>query len=76
MVSIVFCIVKPEVVDFLDVLKMFLPVSTNAYWYFTAYTGLFVLIPLLNLILRHSSEKFLKSLLIIFFLFLPFLIVS
>lgn len=38
----------------------FFPTSMEQYWYFTAYTGLFVLIPLLNVFIKHASRQQLK----------------
>ena len=38
-------------------LNVLLPVTTGQYWYLTAYTGLFVLIPLLNFVLRNMPKK-------------------
>lgn len=52
------------------VLNMFLPVLTNQYWYFTAYAGLFVCIPLLNLLIEHAPRKILRNTLILLSLLL------
>ena len=50
--------------------KSALPVSTNHYWYFTAYTGLFFIEPWLNKLVRSCSEKEMNLLMgIIFLLF-------
>lgn len=63
---------RPEVMEQNDLVWMFLPVLSGDYWYFTAYTGLFLFIPLLNTAVRHSSDKVLLQLLAcIIFLFCP-----
>ena len=47
------------------ILRMFLPILTNQYWYFTAYAGLFLIIPLLNVVIEHTPRKTLRDVLII-----------
>ena len=64
----IFELVLPEVVEKKDFLEMFLPVSKELYWYFTAYTALFFLMPLLNAAVRGCTEKQLKQMLIILLL--------
>lgn len=55
-----------------DLISMFFPVVTYSHWYFTAYTGLFLFIPLLNNAVRHSSNKTLfRFLAAMIFLFAP-----
>lgn len=48
------------------VLNSFLPVLTNQYWYFTAYTGVFLCMPILNWIIETVPRSTLKSLFIVF----------
>ena len=43
----------------------FFPVTSSLYWYFTAYTGLFVLMPLLDVAVRTLSEDKLKKVLFV-----------
>lgn len=40
-----------------DLLRQFLPVSFTDYWYLTMYTGLFVLMPLLNHLLETMPRR-------------------
>ena len=49
--------VFPQKVTILSVCKSFFPISTNQYWYFTAYVGLFFLMPTLNAIVTSRSEQ-------------------
>ena len=37
-------------------LEAIMPVSSREYWYFTAYVGLFCIMPLLNYVLRHINK--------------------
>lgn len=41
------------------------PVLTESYWYFTAYFGLFFLIPVLNLAFKNLKKQYLKAMVII-----------
>ncbi len=44
-----------------DIAVSFFPVTCGVYWYFTAYTGLFVLMPFLDVVIRSFSEEKLKK---------------
>ena len=59
---------------FKDVIRLLintcLPVLTNKYWYFTAYTGLFVCMPILNVIIKNTKRSVLKTILITLILLL------
>lgn len=55
--AVLFNIVFPKKVTLLSVCKSFFPISTNQYWYFTAYVGLFFLMPTLNAIVTSRSEQ-------------------
>lgn len=67
-IMLIFQIVSPSLIDKKDFIKMLFPVTNNLYWYFTAYTGLFFLIPFLNAAIRISSKKYLKLLFVILFI--------
>ena len=59
--AVLFNIVFPQKVTLLSVCKSFFPISTNQYWYFTAYVGLFFLMPTLNAIVTFRSEQEFKK---------------
>lgn len=61
-VTLVFQVLRPELVDLKDLIRVCFPVSNDLYWYFTAYTGLYFLMPLLNGGLRSLTEKQAKTL--------------
>lgn len=66
-------LINPEIVTVQDFIYSFFPVTQNSYWYFTAYTGLFIVMPLLNAALRNCSKEYLKklfTLILIFFVLL------
>lgn len=60
----------PNGESFQRILKSFNPSNIGGYWYFTAYCGLFFIIPLLNKIILNSSKRtMLKTLIGAFFIF-------
>lgn len=65
---IIFQLCIPESVTKLDLAKGFFPVTNNTYWYFTAYTGLFAVMPLLNAALHKCSEETLRKVFVCLFL--------
>nr|WP_270457405.1 acyltransferase family protein [Lactobacillus gasseri] len=50
-----------------DALKSFLPVLTGNYWYVSAYIGMYILVPYMNLVIEHLNKKDFQKLLIISF---------
>ncbi len=56
-VTLVFCALRPDAVPLGALRGMYLPVKNDLYWYFTAYTGLFLIRPVLDAGLRAVSEK-------------------
>lgn len=65
LINIIFNIINPTLVSIKSYIKVLLPVSFNLYWYFTAYTGLFIVMPLLNKSIRNCSEQLLKKLFVV-----------
>ena len=61
-ITIIFMAFKIIPINFGNILKAFLPVSTKAYWYFTAYFVLFFTMPMLNKAVKELEEKHLKLL--------------
>ena len=60
-----------------DWIQAFFPIITGQYWYVTAYFGLLIFMPILNLALRKLNTKDLKHIVllaIIFFSVLPALL--
>lgn len=67
-INFLFCIVDPSLVAKSDCLMAFFPVINGMYWYFIAYTGLFIMIPFLNYGIRYCSKDTLKKLFVVIFL--------
>lgn len=61
--AVVYCVVITAVfalfidIDYKTALNAVLPVTTSQYWYLTAYVGLFVLMPLLNLAVQSMPKR-------------------
>lgn len=67
-VTLVFNYFHPELVTKKDLFLALLPVSNGLYWYLNAYTGLFVIAPLLNAGVQKCSERTLRKVFLIMFL--------
>lgn len=61
--AVIYCIIitaffsRSYVLDYKTLLNAVLPVTTSQYWYLTAYVGLFVLMPLLDLAVQKMPQK-------------------
>ena len=70
LVTAAYRILGSESADFRQFVRSFFPVYSNAYWYFTAYTGLFFLMPLINSGVQKMDRKLAgKCAVVIFFVF-------
>ena len=67
-ISLVFRLVWPHLAHTERPWDLLTPVRSNLYWYFTAYTGLFLLRPLLDAGLRACSDATAKKLFVAVFL--------
>lgn len=67
-VTLAFHLFHPELVTRADLIRMFLPVTGGLYWYLNAYTGLFVIMPLLNMGLRKCPVQTLKKVFVVMLL--------
>lgn len=61
-------IVKPEYIENISLIRVFFPVASNFYWYFTAYTGVFFVMPWLNMFIKERSSKEMNCFIAIIFL--------
>ena len=66
-VTLVFKVIRPELVTKTDVVRMLFPVTNRLYWYFTAYTALFLCMPLLNIAVRKCSKEMARVLFVVMF---------
>lgn len=70
MISLIFLICDPSLLNKGFLLSALLPISTQQYWYLCAYMGLFIFMPLLNDVLNHMNKNGLRySILSMFLLF-------
>lgn len=58
----VFDIINPNIVGISSYIRVIFPVYNGLYWYFTAYTGLYILMPLINKGIKNCSNETLKKL--------------
>lgn len=62
--TVIFSFATQGSVDMAVLIKAFLPVLGAKYWYFSAYFGVFVFIPFLNILINNLSKKQHKQLII------------
>ena len=62
LITIIFNIIKPELVTTNNYIEAILPVLNNSYWYVTAFAGLYILMPFLNKAINYCEESTLKKL--------------
>ena len=54
--AIVF-VFSPDTIAFSNIINSILPVTRNQYWYISSYFGMSILVPLLNLAIKHIDKK-------------------
>ena len=65
-------IINPNIVTYNDYIKSFFPLITNRYWYFTAYIGLIIFKPILDVFISRSNKDTLKKIFITFIIAFSF----
>lgn len=68
-ITLLFWIFLPSSVSAMEWLKAFFPAMFSQYWYFSSYVGLFLFIPLLNIVLDKMEKKNLQSSLVMILIF-------
>ncbi len=56
-VSVIYKIIHPASVKPETIRNMFFPLTNDVYWFFSAYTGVFLLKPILDTAVRHIDKK-------------------
>ncbi len=69
-ITIAIAIIFPGTVGAKDLLLSFIPVVTGKYWFFTAYFGLFLIMPALNYLVEKMPHKRMRVLLFLIVIFL------
>ena len=57
LITIIFLIFYPGIVDKTVILSMIFPISSEEYWYITAYIGMCLLLPGLNCVIKNLDKK-------------------
>ncbi len=60
LITAVFKFLHPEAIGNGMLLRAFFPIGSKQYWFFTAYAGMFLLSPVLNLAIDSADRKTLK----------------
>ena len=60
LITVIFMIAMPETRSITQLLRSFLPVFTNEYWYFTSYFLLFFITPVIDIAVKNLPQKQLK----------------
>lgn len=74
LITALFAVWMPEVVSKRTWFGAIFPITSNQYWFMTAYVGMFFFIPLMNLVLEKASKRMLTEFLVavlVVFSFLP-----
>ncbi len=67
-IRLLYCMIRPELMEGRSLLAAVLPVTTCHYWYISAYTGLFFIIPWLNRLMRQCRKQEINFLIFVLFL--------
>ena len=68
-IAILYKFVHPDRVSESTIQDMFFPLTNEVYWFFCAYTGLFIIKPFLNAAVRSLEKNVLNRLMVIVFFF-------
>ena len=67
-IAVIYKFINTDMVSGETIRNMFFPLSNDIYWFFSAYTGLYILKPFLNAAIRTINKKTLQDLMFIVFL--------
>jgi surface polysaccharide O-acyltransferase-like enzyme len=67
-------ILSNQHISLIELIKYCLPIIFNKYWYFTAYFGLYLLMPVLNKGIENADSKYLRT--IVIFIILLFSVIN
>ena len=54
---LVFKVFYPNQIGMKDIIVSFLPITTQQYWFFTAYFAMFLVSPMINMFVHRADEK-------------------
>lgn len=67
-ITLIHCIRYPQAFPLSVLWESFFPVCNGKYWYFTAYAGLFFVMPLLNMAVKNLKKAQLRAILLCLFM--------
>ncbi len=67
-IAAIYKLIHPNLISLSTVRNMFFPLGNDVYWFFSAYTGLFIIKPFLDAAVRSIDEKNLYRLMAVVFL--------
>lgn len=67
LITLLFLIFQAKTVSVKELIKSVFPVASSQYWYFSAYTGVFFMIPWLNKIVQNFEKRYVKVFMIYIF---------
>ncbi len=67
LITLLFLIFQAKTVSVKELMKSVFPVTSSQYWYFSAYTGVFFMIPWLNKIVQNFEKRYVKVFMIYIF---------
>ena len=67
-ITLIFLVIRPSSVSKKDIILAFFPISSKTYWYLSAYTLMFFLIPQMNFILENQGKNIIKTFIWTFFI--------
>lgn len=67
-ITLLIFILFPGAVTWQSIINIILPISTNQYWYLSAYFGLFLLMPVLNIAIQQLPQNVLRNSLVSIFI--------
>ncbi len=68
LLSFIYVLIKPEKVAARDIWDMLFPLTDHLYWFFSGYTGLFLVRPILDAAVRKTEKEQLKKIMAVIFL--------
>ena len=63
-IFLIFLLTTDRSIGIKDLIYSFLPITSKAYWFMTAYIVLYLFIPFINVVINNTTQKQLKTMII------------
>ncbi len=73
LITIIMFVIFPESQGWGNVINAIFPITRGQYWYLSAYFGMYIFIPLLNIVIEKAEQKVIKNVIIGTFLMMSVL---